>query len=346
VSTIESHCELPTGVHPRDDPLSRGGGFAAFLSKVSDHMERKTTHITMPKPFSLKATALGHGWHECAPMSWCEAGGCLQTVERIGDMPVRVSLTEADRRGKDVRVRVLVEADTADAKTVSLVRERVARMLSRGVDLTGFYTLIEDHPQLAVLPRIGAGRILRSPCMVENIIKTICGTNVNWTQAVKMINRIGQLGPHLPEFRSLNAWPSPKEILAAGEGYLKDVARVGYRAESILSLCRQVVDGELRPDEFDDLARAASTDELRARLLSIRGVGPASANFLLSLLGRFDRISIDSWTVAYVGNTYLNGKKATAKQVERIYAKYGQWQHLVWWFEQWLTWGTARSMLT
>ncbi len=330
-------------------------------------MEIRSTYLHVPRPFSLKATALGHGWHECSPLSWSEAGQCLQVIERKGNMPIRLSLTstapsarrrtssrtrqegEAPRpasfaRGK-VRVNLTLEADELSDETMALIRRRAGVMLRADLDLTGFCEVAGEHAKLPTALAIGAGRFLRSASMTENIIKTVCGTNVNWAQAVKMINRIGQLGPALPHFRSLNAWPTPREILNAGEDYLLNVARVGYRADSILKLCRSIVDGEFDPEDLDTLAQTASTQELYERLLSIRGIGPTSANYLLTFLGRFDRMAIDSWTLTYAGRTYFKGRKPTVKQVEAVYARFGDWKQLVWWYEQWLEWGTAKSML-
>jgi 3-methyladenine DNA glycosylase/8-oxoguanine DNA glycosylase len=266
-------------------------------------------------------------------------------IERDGDMPVRLSITE-QRRGKArVRVGVTVEAERVSDALVALMASRVARMLCADNDLRGFHALAARTKSLKPVVALGAGRILRSVSMTENIIKAICGTNVDWRQAVKMINRIGQLGPCLGEFRSLHAWPTPKEILRAGDDYLRQVARVGYRAESILELCRSVEDGSFDPESLERLARSDGSDELFKRLRGIKGIGPATAAFLMGQLGRHDRVSVDSWTLTYVGRTYLNGKKPTVRQVEDIYERYGEWRGLVWWFEQWLQWDTARTML-
>ncbi len=308
-------------------------------------MESAKTSISIPRPFGLKATALGHGWHECAPMSWCEGGGCLQIIERDGVIPVRLSLTEGPRRGRNARVNIAVEAHKVSDRLVALMRERTRTMLRADVDMSGFYELAATRDDIAPVAQIGAGRILRSADMTENIIKTICATNVNWVQAVKMINRIGQLGPHIHHHRSQNAWPTPREILAAGEDYLLNIARVGYRAEPILALCRSVLDGSFDVAGLDAFAESATTDELYAHMCSIKGIGPASAGFLLGQLGHHERLSIDSWTITYVGNKYMNGRKPTVKQIEKRYQPYGRWRNLVWWFEQWLEWDTAQSIL-
>jgi 3-methyladenine DNA glycosylase/8-oxoguanine DNA glycosylase len=151
----------------------------------------------------------------------------------------------------------------------------------------------------------------------------------------------------VPHFAGLCAWPTPREILRAGKRYLKEVCRLGYRVEQVLSFCREVCDGRFDPESLIHLAAspAVSSDEILSRLRSIRGIGPSSAHYLLSLLGRNDRLVIDSSTVAHVARTHTNGKKPAAGQIEKLYAGYGRWKNLVWWYEYWLTWETARSIL-
>ena len=308
-------------------------------------MEKASIQITMPKPFSLRTTVLSHGWHECSPMSWCEGGGCLQVIERFKGHAVRVSVTQVGRSLVGSRVRVQMESPGMDDALLDEIGARVRRMLQHGLVLSDFHALIEDHPKLSILPRIGAGRLLRSASMFENVVKTICGTNVNWTQAVKMINRLGQLGVGMKEFRNLNAWPTPREILKAGRPYLVDVARLGYRADAILQLCHEAIDGTFDEEAIESMARTSPTDEVFARLTAIKGIGPTSAHFLLGLLGHYEHMAVDSWTLRYVSDTYFDGKPVSEKRVRKVYERFGRYKQLVWWFEQWLDWGTARAIL-
>ncbi len=317
------------------------------IHKSKPAMLIHSTTLGVTPPFSLKATVLSHGWHECSPMSWCEGGQCFQTIERDQNRIHRVSVVEAARRKGKITLRMTIEGDTIDKPLVARVRNDLRVILGLDRDLSEFYAICREHPTLHVIPRIGAGRGLRSVSMTENIIKALCATNVTWTQAVKMINRLGQLGPPMRHFVNLNAWPTPSEILRAGERYLKEVCRVGYRAEPILSFCRDVCEGRIDPETFDDLAHDEEirSDELLSQLRSIRGIGPSSANYLLSFLGRQGHLSIDSSTVAHVARTHMNGKKPTLRQIEKIYESYGAWKNLVWWYEHWLSWETARQML-
>ena len=396
---------------------------------MSDNNIKNTEfHLSVPVHFSLKATALSHGWHECCPMSWNECGGCLQWVTRNDERAIRISVrevqrltfegeykhplyakatgnrqqatsdtsksrnVETSRRGvrKDslgapignwqsvtgnpesrisdlrsqnasantrhltVRIDGIdtgISQDTSCGERNGAVQERVLadvhRMLGLDEDLTEFYELCAEHPRLAIVPRIGGGRLIKSPTMTENIIKCLCATNINWTQAVKAINRIAQIGPHVRHFRNLTAWPTPREIVRAGEKYLVEVCRMGYRAEPIVKFCRDVDSGKFDPESLWSLAADAnvSSDEILKILLTIRGIGPASAHSLLGLLGRHDRVSIDSATIAHVAAIHTNGRKPTLKKIQRIYAPYGKWKNLVYWCESWIRWETARELI-
>ncbi|MBI4716513.1 MAG: hypothetical protein HY763_01800 [Planctomycetes bacterium] len=300
-----------------------------------------------PSSFSLKATALSHGWHECAPMGWCEGGRCLQLVERFDGRAGRLTVRQAESTGDGSEIAVTIEGAEGDPDAAARVVADLRVTLGLDHDLSEFYELCAAHPALRVVPRIGAGRILRSASMTENILKALFATNVNWTQAVKMINRLCQLGPVVPHFRNLSAWPTPREILRAGRTYLVEVCRAGYRADSILRFCREVCDGRIDPEGWTALARdpAVSSDELLTLLRGIHGIGPSSAHYLLGFLGRHDRLSIDSATVAHVAATHTRGRRPTHREIERIYAPYGKWRNLVYWCESWLTWGTAREIL-
>ena len=310
-------------------------------------MDTGSLQLRVAREFSLKATVLSHGWHECAPMNWSEGGRCFQTIDCNGGHSYRISVVENGVEGRAPKLTVTVDGGEVVDGVLQGVRDRLRVTLGLDRDLSGFYELCARHSRLGAIPRIGGGRLIRSASMTENIIKALCATNVNWTQAVKMINRIAQLGPHVPHFRNLTAWPGPREILRAGERYLNEVCRLGYRTESILSFCRGVCDGRFNPESLDVMAsdQAVSSDDLLSLLRSIHGIGPSSAHYLLGFLGRHDRLSIDSATVAHVAQLHTNGRRPTNKQIERIYAPYGRWKNLVYWCENWLTWATAGGIL-
>jgi len=286
-------------------------------------------------------------------MSWSEGGRCFQLMERDRDRVFRVCVTEAPTRSRSKKT-LNVSVDT-DARNGTLIEDDVldgivARLritLGLDVDLSEFYAMCAGDDVLSIVPKIGAGRMIRSASMTENILKALCSTNVNWTQAVKMVNRMCQLGPNMRDFRNLSAWPTPREILRGGKKYLSDVCRLGYRCDSVLKFCDDVASKRFDPESFDTLAAdpGVSSEDLVKRLREIDGIGPTSANYLIGFLGRHDRLAIDSATFAHVAKFHTRGKKPTAKKIERLYAKYGQWKNKAAWLENWLTWDTARGLV-
>lgn len=327
-------------------------------------IEIHEVRLAPPAPFLLKAVALSHGWHELAPFSWSEAGQCLQVILRQKDTICRVSVLQIGRSPSRPRLKVILEGRDLTRTTCDPLLANVRTILGFEHDFAEFHDLCARHPELRLLPRIGAGRLLTAPSMTENLVKAVCGTNIAWGQAVRMANRIGQLGPSFRHFQSLSAWPTPIEILKAGPRYLNEVARLGYRTESVLAICRAAQRGPaakggsvvkktaaapespLDPESILTMNRnGATTDELRKALISYRGIGPASAAYLLSLLGRHEDLSVDTVTIAHAAEHHFGGRKPTPKEVRAVYEPYGKWKNLVYWFENWTRWDTAKKLL-
>lgn len=271
----------------------------------------------------------------------------MQFIERWKNRAYRVSVTEIGKKKDTIRLNLEIDGGPVDDEMQGVFVERIEYALDLQRDLTPLHIACSGHSTLNILPKIGAGRVMRSASFAETIVKTICSTNVNWTQAVKMINRLGQLGPPVRHFVNLTAWPTPREILKAGEEYLRDVCRLGYRVPFIMKFCRDVCDGKVDPDDWVRQAAdpTVDSDTLLAQLRGMDGIGPSSSHFLLTMLGRFDRLILDSASIPHVARTHFNGRKPSIREIERVYEPYGEWKNLVLWFEHWLNWQTARNLL-
>jgi len=152
--------------------------------------------------------------------------------------------------------------------------------------------------------------------LFEDLVKAISWTNTTWTQAVRMIGRLGELGDPCPAVPGLRAFPSARQVLEAGGRYLRDEARLGYRAAYILELSRRVCSGELDLDALEGRARAMAAGELARELTRIRGVGKASAAYVLSMLGHYEHLILDSWTRACAARAFFDGRYPEEKEVE------------------------------
>jgi 3-methyladenine DNA glycosylase/8-oxoguanine DNA glycosylase len=153
-----------------------------------------------------------------------------------------------------------------------------------------------------------------------------------------MIALVAELGEPSGDY---HAWPTPERIIEAGEGEIRERCRLGYRAPYIVELAAALIDGtlDLGPIERGEPEGA----ELRKAFLAIKGVGSATADYLMILNGFADRLSIDSSVYAFVKDRHFGGRRPSAAEIEKLYEPYGEWRALAYWFEamQEYWWGPA-----
>jgi N-glycosylase/DNA lyase len=194
-------------------------------------------------------------------------------------------------------------------------------------DLSGFYTLVAED-DLAWCTA-GAGRMLRAPTVFEDVVKTICTTNTAWSGTRKMTKALVEnLGAKAPG--GARAFPSAGAMAEADETFYRDVVRSGYRGPYLRQLASGVAGGTIDLEALND--PELPDDEVAARLLSLPGVGPyAAAHVMLTSLGRYSRLVLDSWTRP----TYfkLAGARSALKDatIERRFKRYGDWAGLAFW---------------
>jgi 3-methyladenine DNA glycosylase/8-oxoguanine DNA glycosylase len=278
------------------------------------------------EPVDLWRTLVSQGLADLPPSSVDEERRRLvTTIPVLGQRPRTLHVSEG-RRG-----RALVEVlgpplgDRGRERVASVLR----RMLNLDEDLTSFYAVAASDPALAWATS-GAGRMLHSPTVFEDVVKTICTTNCAWSATVRMVTAlVDELGEPSAGAHG-RAFPTPAAMATASETFYRDVVRAGYRGAYLRSLAAGVVDGTI---ELESL-RAASPDELTdeevaVRLLALPGVGPYAAAQVMMLLGRHSRLILDSWTRPKWAK--VNGRKAADATIQRRFRRYGPYAGLAFW---------------
>jgi N-glycosylase/DNA lyase len=205
------------------------------------------------------------------------------------------------------------------------VLETIRHMLRLDEDLSPFYVLARADPQLA-WTAAGAGRMMRSPTVFEDVVKTICTTNCAWSATVRMTTAlVGHLGEQAPDGR--RAFPTAAAMAEAGDDFYRDVVRAGYRGAYLRSLATAVAEGRLDLEALND--RALGDDEVAERLLALPGCGPYAVAHMMMLLGRYSRLILDSWTRPTYAR--LNGRKAADRTIERRFRRYRGYAGLAFW---------------
>ena len=290
-------------------------------------------------PFNFFSVINSHGWRQLAPFSYDESTKALSYILRLSNGRV---IELKFRAGKDI---VAVETEKLDKPERREVVDKVEWMFGLNMDFSLFYRASRVEPKLIHAKRLARGRVLRSPTLFEDVIKTILTTNTLWTatknMTLKLVNELGdplqsggRVVPNDGEGRTENkAFPTPEAIAASSPDFLKEKIRVGYRAPAIHQLAVRVASGQF------DLESLKTSDlptlQLRKELLTINGVGPYAAANLLMILGKHDFIPIDSYALKMVSNEWYRGEPITAKEVEKRFERWGEFKGLAFWFWAW-----------
>jgi 3-methyladenine DNA glycosylase/8-oxoguanine DNA glycosylase len=268
----------------------------------------------------LWRTLSSHGVADLPPNVIDDQARTFETTLALPRNRARTIRIRAGRPG-----RVLVEGEGIAASDAPAVKEAARHILRLDADLSGFYDAARDDPDLD-WACIGAGRMLRSPTVFEDVVKTICTTNCAWSATVRMTTALVEhLGLEAPGGR--HAFPTPAAMAEAGEDFYRDTVRAGYRGAYLHALAADVATGALDLEALND--PELPDDEVAERLLALPGCGPYATAHMMMLLGRYSRLILDSWTRPKYAS--LNGRKAADKTIERRFRRYRDYAGLAFW---------------
>jgi N-glycosylase/DNA lyase len=285
---------------------------------------------------------ISHGFSDLPPLALDMQAHTLDVTLRIrGAAPRRVRIGEG-RRGY---ARVDVLGDRAvSARMRDAVAGSASHILRLDQDLSGFYACAAEDPALAWVAG-GAGRMLRSPTVWEDVVKTVCTTNCTWALTTTMVRAlVRELGDRATGFgrdHLASAFPTPQVMAQQDEAFYRGVVRAGYRAPNLLKLARIVADGEVDLEGLGATTRDDLPDaEVERALLSLPGVGPYAAAHVMMTLGRNSRLILDSWTRPTYARLVGRRTAPTDAQMERRFRRFGPDAGLAFWLFVTEDWGT------
>jgi len=293
------------------------------------------------QPVDLRRTLMSHGVASLPPATLHE-GACALTVTLTaagGPRTVRISGGPGASGGPAVALLALADAGPPpSAAEAAALTATARRMLCLDDDLSAFYARAAADPDLA-WACTGAGRMMRSPTVFEDVVKTVCTTNCAWSATERMVGalveHLGEPAPGAPLGSPAGrAFPTAGRMAEAEEGFYREVARAGYRGPRLRALALAVAAGELDleallvtpPAELPD-------DETERCLLELPGVGPYAAAHVMMLVGRHSRLILDSWTRPKYARLMGKppGKLVADRTIGRRFGAYGAHAGLAFW---------------
>ena len=277
--------------------------------------------IPTPQNFSFRRTVASHGWYQLPPFG-LEKWELSRVIDVGKKPPVTIFLTERKNHVRVRTARPLTKSETA------IVLRDARHVLRLDDDLEQFYLATADDPEFAWVGQQGAGRLLRSPTVFEDLVKMICTTNCSWALTLKMVHgMVNNLGRETGDGR--RTFPTAQVMASMPLKFFVDEVRSGYRAPYLKELADRVASGELNVEAW--LSSDLPTRDLLKQMKGVKGVGDYAAENLLKLLGRYDGLALDSWTRARFFELRNKGRKANDKKIARYYARFNEWRGLALW---------------
>jgi N-glycosylase/DNA lyase len=235
-------------------------------------------------PIDLRLTVASHGWAYLEPWRWEDATGRLTHTERIAGRVGTVAVRQRDR------ATLAVEWEGLPDDVACEILRRVARWVSAEWDpAPAVAALANGFADEAALVAVGGGRILRCSTFYEDFIKTVLTVNTSWSGTCRM-------SAALVAEPGGGAFPPPQALIDYGEERLRRIAKLGFRAPTVVAATRRMLDDGAIDEDGHGRAELLDHDYLTSH----KGIGPYAAAHCRMLLNDFARIPIDSVVVAHL----------------------------------------------
>jgi 3-methyladenine DNA glycosylase/8-oxoguanine DNA glycosylase len=286
--------------------------------------------IKTPRDFNFRRTVLSHGWCELLPFEFDRKNWTLVRVLDFQEAkPVTIGISPKNRG-----INISTSRQLGKRAAAAIERD-VRHMFRLDDDLGEFYQAVAAHPDFAWVAHEGAGRLLRSPTVFEDLVKMICTTNCSWALTQKMVTGlVTELGHESADGR--RSFPAAAAMAEKPERFFRDQIRSGYRAPYLAELAQRVASGSLDVEAW--LTSELPLNDLIKEMKSIKGVGNYAAEGLLKLIGRYDGLALDSWTRAAFARLRNNGRVASDKKISRFYSRFKSWRGLALWCDATRDW--------
>ena len=207
VTTVLSAVQAPY----REGNVSISGAFR------QDDGERAVGRVALRgaggEPVDLRRTIASHGVADLPPNRIDEEAWTLEVTLLLDGEPATVRVSP----GRNGYAKAQVVAGRAGAPQI---RRAVAHLLRLDEDLSPFYAAAAADPELAWVTS-GAGRMIRSPTVFEEVVKTICTTNCTWSATIRMVSalveHLGEPGPGATDGPLGHAFPTPEAMARKNE---------------------------------------------------------------------------------------------------------------------------------
>jgi DNA-3-methyladenine glycosylase II len=284
--------------------------FSVYAYVYGEPMSKKKsahgnlTSINVVKPYDFILTLRASRSFEPTPLSRDDQ---LHLATRIIETPTLIEVTQG-LEGK-IKASAIPECDNSHLHRI------VEWVLFAELDLTPFYCLAGKDPNLtSIIKRLHGLKPMRPISLFEMAVVAITEQQISLAAAYRIRSRIIQrFGEPIG-----NQWifPEPQILANAPIEDLRSCGLSRQKTQYTHELAKNIIDGALDLDTF----KTMNDDEARETIMSLRGFGRWSADYILVRgLARPDCVPVDDLAVRSVVGEYLGeGRRASSLEVSEI----------------------------
>lgn len=281
---------------------------------------------TLPFNFDLSAEIFSDGDERIRKY---QAGKFWQVLIINGKL-VLVCLRYNDETDKPALLFELESESDFSCEDVQTVRKTISLIFNLNLDLKPFYKAAKgDEVMKRITNKLHGLRNPTTPTVFEALVDSITEQQISLKVAESLENRmIKKFGSTLTIGNAkYYAYPTPKELTAAGVDRLRACGLSLRKAEYIENVSKLIIDGKI---DLEKLKRCKDSVNIIEALDSIRGIGVWTAEMtMVRGMQKLDALPADDLGLRrIISHYYADGKKITSEQVRRIAEKWGIWRGL------------------
>lgn len=280
--------------------------------------------IATPKDFNLARDVCSYGYFLLAPNHWDVD---KQRMLRVLEFESSPSLCTIDQQTDRIRARFDRSLDRTEQ---SSARSQITRMLCLNTTASEIKAFHKVDPRWK---KSGVGRLVRSPTLFEDVIKTVTSCNVTWPSTVNMNRRLCEVCGR-KSASGVPGFPTAKKLARTRIGTLRGRCRVGYRDQRIIDLAKLFAKKHINEPW---LQHEGTDDEVFKFLITLPGIGPYAAGNIMQLMGRYSRLALDTESIRHAKKVLgMSGTDTQLmKKLKAHYEPFGEHKFRSYWFELW-----------
>lgn len=227
----------------------------------------------------------------------------------------------------DDSLQISIHSEDKSQKIVDLVKKFTTNWFDFEANLELFYETAQNDQVLALLcERFYGLRMIGMPDLFESLIWSIIGQqiNLNFAYSLKerLVHNFGQ--KIIYENESFYALPTPERLASLTIEDFQPLQFSRSKAQYILNVSREFAEGNLSQAALSKL----SFEEIRERLVKIKGVGNWTANYsMMKSLKNYDAFPVEDVGLHNAVKTqYGLTAKPTIQELNQMAEKWKGWR--------------------